>query len=82
VHDSVVNFAAVQVIAPGVLTTVYLMIGVPFGVAAAQVTLALPGDAVADALVGAVGSLEGVAGFEGADAGPVPVVLVARTRKV
>jgi hypothetical protein len=65
-----------------VLTTVYLVIAVPLGVAATQVTLALPGEAVAVALVGAVGNSEGVAGLDGAEAGPLPVALVALTRNV
>ena len=41
-----------------------------------------PALAVALTVVGAVGSSDGVATFDAADAGPIPVALVARTRKV
>ena len=67
------------------LVTVYVVTGVPLAVAAFHVTRAFPEPdvlAVALTVVGAVGSSDGVASLDAADGGPIPVVLVARTRKV
>ena len=62
------------------------MIGLPpFEAGAAKLTVACALPAVAVTLVGAPGAVAGAAGvtlFDGSDAGPVPIELVAVTVKV
>jgi len=75
--------AAVQVRPPGDEVTVYPVMAEPpslTGTVHDTTAEALP--AVADAAVGAPGTVAGVTAYEGADAGPVPEMLVAVTVKV
>ena len=68
---------------PGLEVTVYRVIALPpleAGAVKLTVAWALPG--VAEAPVGAPGTVAGVTEFEGADDGPVPAALVAVTVKV
>ena len=75
--------AQVAVMPPGDEVTVYPVIGAPpFEAGAVKVTLAEPFPAVAVPMVGAPGKVEGVAGGDGAEAGPVPSALVAVTVNV
>ena len=71
----------VQVFPPGVLDTVYPVIGLPPSVAGGvQVTFAFASPATAATFVGAPGSTgSGMAEFEDTDVGPVPTALVAFT---
>jgi hypothetical protein len=63
--------------------TVYFVIALPPLLdGAVHVTVADPSPAVAATPVGAVGRVFGVTAFDGEDAGPVPLALVAVTVKV
>jgi len=54
----------------------------PFAVGGVKLTTACALPAIADTAVGAPGTVAGVTEFEGDDAGPVPIALVAVTVKV
>ena len=69
--------------APGDEVAVKLVIGEPpFDAGAVKVTVAWALPAVAVPMVGAPGTLRGVAAFDAADAAPVPAALPAVTVKV
>lgn len=79
----VMPFAVVTLRFPGLDVTVYEAIALPPAfVGAVQLTVACALPAVALTPVGAPGVAEGVTALEGADAGPVPIALVAVTVKV
>ena len=56
--------------------------GAPLAAGVENVTVAAPVPAVAVPMVGAPGTAEGVAAADGAEAGPVPMALVAVTVNV
>ena len=68
---------------PGLEVTVYEVIGLPpFEAGAVKLTVAWALPAVAETPVGAPGTVAGVTLFEGDEAGPVPMALVAVTVNV
>jgi hypothetical protein len=75
--------APVAVMLPGLEVTVYEVIGLPpFEAGGVKLTVACWLPAVAVTAVGAPGTVAGVTLFDAADAGPVPIALVAVTVKV
>ena len=73
----------VAVMLPGLEVTVYEMMGLPpFEAGAVKLTVACVFPALAATPVGAPVNVAGVTLFEGLDAGPVPIALVAFTEKV
>jgi hypothetical protein len=74
----VVAEVEVQVAPPGVAVTVYRVIEAPPSAAATQDTVdSVDSNELATTPVGAVGTVDGVAEFERADAGPVPAGFAA-----
>ena len=75
--------APVAVMLPGLEVTVYEVMGLPpFEAGGVKLTVACALPAVAVPMVGAPGTVAGVTLFEGLEAGPVPIALVAFTVKV
>jgi hypothetical protein len=75
--------APVAVMLPGLEVTVYEVIALPpFEAGGVKLTVAWALPAVAVPIVGAPGTVAGVTLLEAADAGPVPIALVAFTVNV
>jgi hypothetical protein len=75
--------APVAVMLPGLEVTVYEVIALPpFEAGGVKLTVACALPAVAVPIVGAPGTVAGVTLLDAADAGPVPIALVAVTVKV
>jgi len=72
----------VAVMLAGLEVTVYVVIELPpFEAGGVKLTVACAFPAVAESPVGAPGTVTGVTAFEGTDAGPAPIALVAVTAK-
>ena len=75
--------ATVPVKPPGDDVAVYPVIALPpSDTGAVKVTMACAFPPVAVPIVGASGAAAGITGFEGPDAAPVPMALIAATAKV